>query len=354
MVSTLTSSLSHRMPAEWESQEAVLFSWPNNHDHWNEYSLSELHHTFAQIVATLSRTQNVQINIAAPLCEAAAELIKDSDGNLNHVQFLHLGNDDVWCRDHGPILTKACGGELQVTDWQFNGWGDKFHPYDTDNQVASKYAEHFQLPVFSSNHVLEGGAIEVNGRGLLLTTEAVLKNPNRYTAKQSEALQQEIADQLGIHTILWLNEGLEGDDTDGHIDDLARFTPENNILTVTTENTNLANYKTCQENWQRLQQFTKEVPDLANREIIPLPLPEVRAPRGWRLPILPASYANYLVTNETVLVPTFEQTTLDKNALSILQEHYPTRDVIGINALPLVTEGGAIHCISQQIPKREG
>ncbi len=352
------ASSAYRMPAEWEPQEATLFSWPDNAEHWGSHSLSALQQKFAQICATISRFQKVEINIAASCLDSARQAILSQGGELAQVEFIEMPHDDVWCRDHGPIIVHDLRNEERVAlNWEFNGWGDRFHPYELDNQVPQRYARHKGMRCENTQRILEGGAIEVNGQGLLMTTEAVLLNENRHPGgddllKSKSELEADLARFLGVKTILWLNEGLEGDDTGGHIDDLARFTPSGDILAVHTDNQNLHNFGVCSENWRRLREMLTEVPELKNKEIIKLELPEVRASNaeGSRLPVMPASYANYLILNEAVLVPQFDLKSLDSSALSVIGEHFPEREMIGIPASDLVSEGGAIHCISQHIP----
>ena len=183
MISTITTESDYWMPAEWEPQEAILFSWPHSNAHWNDFNLSQLDQKFAEICATISQNQMVHINLLEALTPRVGKALISQGANLNHIQFFHLGNDDVWCRDHGPIFVKHRTTKNRlITNWEFNGWGDKFSPYERDNDVPAKYAHARNLDILSPKMILEWGAIEVDGKGLLLTTEAVLKNPNRYAS----------------------------------------------------------------------------------------------------------------------------------------------------------------------------
>jgi agmatine deiminase len=258
-------------------------------------------------------------------------------------------HNDVWCRDHGPIFVKHSDtGEVAVTDWEFNAWGGKFPPWDLDNGIPSRIASALGLRRFAGGMILEGGAIEVNGAGQLLTTEAVLLNPNRNPNLSREEIEQRLRDGLGVSEILWLKQGIEGDDTDGHIDDLARFIDPQTILACVDRDSNSPNASVLADNLARLRSFVG--PNDRAFEVLEIPLPEACEVAGWRLPVLPASYVNFLILNGGVLVPTFRQPKNDDRALGIIRELFEDREVVGIDCLDLVEEGGTLHCISQQQP----
>jgi agmatine deiminase len=258
-------------------------------------------------------------------------------------------HNDVWCRDHGPIFVKHSDtGEVAVTDWEFNAWGGKFPPWDLDNGIPSRIASALGLRRFTGGMILEGGAIEVNGAGQLLTTEAVLLNPNRNPNLSREEIEQRLRDGLGVSEILWLKQGIEGDDTDGHIDDLARFIDPQTILACVDRDSNSPNASVLADNLASLRSFVG--PNDRAFEVLEIPLPEACEVAGWRLPVLPASYVNFLILNGGVLVPTFRQPKNDDRALGIIRELFEDREVVGIDCLDLVEEGGTLHCISQQQP----
>ncbi|MFN4943967.1 MAG: agmatine/peptidylarginine deiminase, partial [Akkermansiaceae bacterium] len=258
--------------------------------------------------------------------------------------------NDVWCRDHGPIFVKhSTTGEIAITDWEFNAWGGKFAPWDLDNSIPEKVANSLQLPRYNGGMILEGGAIEVNGCGQLLTTEAVLLNPNRNPHLSREQTEGKLRDSLGVTEILWLEKGIEGDDTDGHIDDLARFTNENTILACEEPDTDSPNHQVLAGNMGRLKNFL--TPKGKIYDIVPIHLPQACEIPGWRLPVLPASYVNFLILNHAVLVPTFRQSKNDQRALGIIRELFPDREIVPVDCLDLVQEGGTLHCISQQQPE---
>jgi len=338
------------MPAEWSPQEAVWLSWPvRDPRHWGGRKSELIQDKFAEIAAAISRHETVRIN--APGAEHAGILARLNAACAvpEHVECYDHPHDDVWCRDHGPIFVKHREtGKTAVTDWEFNAWGGKFPPWDQDNAIPSRVAAALGKPCLAGGMVLEGGAIEVNGRGQLITTEAVLLNPNRNPQLSRSDIETRLCDMLGVREVLWLRQGIEGDDTDGHIDDLARFTAEDVIIACNEPNRSSPNHLTLAENLDRLHSF--RTLDGKPFEIVEIHLPEACEVPGWRLPVLPASYVNFLIVNGGVLVPTFRQARNDDRALGILRELFPGRTITGIDCLDLVEEGGTIHCISQQQP----
>jgi agmatine deiminase len=339
----------YSMPAEWTQQSATWLSWPvADPRHWGGAKDAIIRAKFAEIAAAISRFQTVRINAPGathPSIAAACNTAKADPANL---ELFDHPNNDVWCRDHGPIFVKNAGGSLAVTDWEFNAWGGKFGPWNLDNSIPERIATALSLPRFEGRMILEGGAIEVNGRGQLLTTEAVLLNPNRNPHLSREETEQKLRDTLGVTEILWLRQGIEGDDTDGHIDDLARFSNEDTILACHEPDTASANHAPLADNTQRLRNFL--TPAGKPYEILPIHLPQACEIPGWRLPVLPASYVNFLILNHAVLVPTFRQRKNDDRALGIIREQFPGREIVPIDCLDLVQEGGTLHCISQQQP----
>ncbi len=333
------------MPAEWEPQTAVWLSWPHKRASWPGF-FRPIPYKFAEIVATISRFQEVRINIAKPLQKRAWSLIEKARADLTKVTFYDHPTNDAWCRDHGPIFVKNDKtGEVAITDWMYNAWGDKYPPYDKDNQIPPSIAKKLKLRRFEKNMVLEGGSIDVNGKGLLLTTEACLLHKNRNPDLTKEQIEQNLRDYLGVHTILWLGDGIIGDDTDGHIDDLSRFFREDGIVTVVETNKRDKNYKILQENLERLHDL--RTPAKKKFKIVELPMPKPAFCEGQQLP---ASYANFLIINGAVLMPAFRQPKKDDEALEVLADCFPDREIIPIDCLDLVWGLGTLHCISQQQP----
>ena len=336
------------MPPEWSPQEAVWLSWPvDDPRHWGGAKRDMIWAKFAEIAAGISRFEPVRINAPGKDHPAIIAACNRAKAVPERVQLFDHPHNDVWCRDHGPIFVKhGTTGEVAVTDWEFNAWGGKFPPWDLDNAIPSKIAAALGKRVFKGGMILEGGGIEINGAGQLLTTEAVLLNPNRNPHLGREEIEQLLRDGLGVSEILWLCQGIEGDDTDGHIDDLARFIDPQTILACVDNGP--ANKEILGENLSRLRAFTG--PNGRAFDVLEIPLPEACEVPGWRLPVLPASYVNFLIVNGGVLVPTFRQEKNDDRALGMIRELFSDREVIGIDCLDLVEEGGTLHCISQQQP----
>jgi len=338
------------MPAEWTPQEAVWLSWPvDDPRHWGGAKRDLIWAKFAEIAAAISHFEPVRINAPGRDHAAIRQACNAAKAVPERVELFDHPHNDVWCRDHGPIFVKHRDtGETAITNWGFNAWGGKFPPWDLDDAIPQKIAGSLEKRIFHGGMILEGGAIEINGAGQLLTTEAVLLNPNRNPHLHRDEIEQLLRDGLGVSEILWLRQGIEGDDTDGHIDDLARFVDESTILACVESDSRSPNRKILAENLARLREFRR--PDGRPFEVLEIPLPEACEVPGWRLPVLPASYVNFLIVNSGVLVPTFRQGKNDDRALGMLRELFPGREVCGIDCLDLVEEGGTLHCISQQQP----
>ena len=344
-----TAASGYTMPAEWDAQTATWLSWPvADPRHWGGAKDAIIRGKFAEIAAAISRYQTVRINAPGSSHPAIAAACNTATTNPANLELFDHPNNDVWCRDHGPIFVKNSSGSLAVTDWEFNAWGGKFGPWDLDNAIPQRIADSLSLPRFEGGMILEGGAIEINGRGQLLTTEAVLLNPNRNPQLSRDEVEQKLRDSLGATEILWLEKGIEGDDTDGHIDDLARFTNADTLLACEEPDTSSPNHPPLAGNMSLLKNFL--TPAGKPYEIVPVHLPQACEIPGWRLPVLPASYVNFLILNHAVLVPTFRQPKNDSRAIGIIAEQFPDREIVPIDCLDLVQEGGTLHCISQQQP----
>lgn len=334
------------MPPEWSPQESVWLSWPHRSDLWDG-RLELLEAKFAEIAATISRFEFVDLNASADLHDGIRQKFLASGGHDEHLRLHPHPTNDVWCRDHGPLFVKDPAGRVALTNWGFNGWGNKFLPYDLDDSIPGLIAKNLDLPLIDGGMILEGGSIEINGHGQLLTTEAVLLNPNRNPSLSKAEIEERLRQFLGATEILWLKDGIEGDDTDGHIDDLARFTADDTIIAAIDPGG--PNEAVLSENLARLKSF--RTPDGRPFDIHTVALPQAKASPDWRLPTLPASYVNFLIIEGAVLVPTFAQEN-DQPALTLIGRLFPEREIIGINCLDLVKEGGSLHCISQQMPAR--
>jgi agmatine deiminase len=341
------AQLGYRMPAEWEPHRGTWLSWPHKEASWPG-KFGPVPGIFATMVRALADREEVHINVAGPAMEASVRaLLGDAGADAGNVFFHPNPTNDAWCRDHGPIfLQRGPAGrrEQAIVDWGYNAWGGKYPPYDLDDVVPTRIGAELGLPVFEPGIVMEGGSIDVNGRGTLLTTEACLLNPNRNPALGRRDIERYLRDYLGVAKILWLGDGIAGDDTDGHVDDLARFVDERTVVTVVEQDPADENYEPLQENLERLRGMTDQ--DGHPLRVVTLPMPRPLAYDGQRLP---ASYANFYVANGLVLLPTYDPPR-DEEALATLRSVFPGRDVIGIDCTDLVWGLGAFHCVTQQWP----
>lgn len=342
------SEKNFRWPAEWEQQDAVWLSWPHRRDLW-QGGLDRLQQTFGRVAAAIVPHARVCVNASCDLHDGIRSVLAGLGVGEESFSLYDHPTNDVWCRDHGAIFVKdeAADG-LVAVDWQFNAWGGKFPPWDLDNGIPRRMAEALGVPRVESPMILEGGAIEGNGAGLLLTTEAVLLNPNRNKEWNRKGIENELKSKLGVESVFWLGSGIEGDDTDGHIDDMVRFVKEDAVVSIVEENPRSPHYRVLAENNERLGDMRTVAGSRV--EVIPLPMPDPILVQDWRLEQLPASYANFLIVNDAVIVPIFMQERNDDRALGILREAFPGKKVCGVDARLLVVEGGAIHCITQQQP----
>ena len=334
------------MPAEWEPHAATWLSWPRREGISFPGSFDRVLPTLRAMVEALIESEQVCINVCngAHEAEARAALSRCRGIDLARVAFHRIPTNEPWCRDHGPIfLTRDADPKFAVVDWDYNAWGNKYPPFDLDEVVPTRVAEVLDLPVFYPRMILEGGAIDVNGAGALLTTESCLLNPNRNPDLSRDQIEKRLRDFLGVREILWLASGIAGDDTDGHIDDLARFVSEKKVVTVVEENRGDENYEPLQENLARLREMKVRGEPL---EIITLPMPAKIEREGLRLP---ASYANFYIANFCVLLPTFADPS-DEIALAILQTLFTNRRVIAIDCRELIWGLGTFHCLTQQQP----
>jgi len=333
------------MPAEWETQRGIWLSWPVRRLTWPGH-YATIPSKFAEIVAKISRFEEVYINVPASDLEEARRTIREAGADESRV-FLHAHPlNDAWCRDHGPIFVKHdASGEVAVLDWIFNAWGEKYSPSVDDNAIPSRVAEALGMRRFEPGMVLEGGSIDVNGAGLLLTTEACLLNPNRNPKLSRTDIERRLCDYLGVTEIFWLGDGIDGDDTDGHVDDLTRFFSPLGIVTAVEKDERDVNYRNLRENLERLQSLRTKAGERFT--LVELPMPEPCVTDGQRLP---ASYANFLILNSAVLVPVFRQPKRDAEALEILGSCFPGREIVPVDCREWVIGRGTLHCISQQQP----
>lgn len=338
------------MPAEWEPHEAVWLAWPHNASDWPG-KIAAIHFVYGEIVRHIAVSEKVRIIVKDERHEAKARSILVKIGvSSDAIEIYRLPTNRGWTRDFGPMFVKN-ENETAIAGFKFNAWA-KYNNYKLDSQIAEKLAKKLKKKYFPVTHsgkpfVLEGGAIDVNGQGTLLTTEECLLDAEiqvRNPGVSREDVERILADSLGAINVLWLGKGIAGDDTHGHVDDFCRFVDKKTVVLCRERNKAEANYNLLEENRERLAGFRLENGAKIHTEFLPMP-----APVHYLGQRLPASYANFLITNSSVLVPTFNDPN-DRHALGILAELFPKRSIIGIHAVDLVWGLGTLHCLSQQQP----
>jgi agmatine deiminase len=339
----------YRWPAEWEPHAATWLCWPKNPDTWPG-RLERAVDGFVGIVRALHPFERVNLLVDSPAAEAAARARLAAGGvpaDAN-VAFVVAPTNDAWMRDYGPIFVVRGDGarrERALLDFGYNAWGGKYPPFSLDDAIPARLGRLLGLPLFASEFVLEGGSVDGNGRGSLLTTETCLLNPNRGKGRTREQMEERLAAWLGATQVLWLGEGIVGDDTDGHVDDIARFVDAGTLVAVEETDASDENAAPLAENLRRLRRMRDPAGKPFSIATLPMPPPLLIA--GQRCP---ASYANFYFGNGVALVPTFGAPS-DARALAVLRELLPDREVIGVRCDELVYGLGAIHCLSQQEPQ---
>lgn len=338
--------LGYYFPAEWEKHDATWLSWPHKKASWPG-KIEKIYDVYVQFVKAISQGERVCININDRAMQAKAEYhLKEANVDFSQVQFFLHRTNDAWCRDHGPafLIRKSLDQPKAIVDWRYNAWGEKYPPYDLDDQIPTLIAHHYKIPCFTPDVIMEGGSVEFNGKGTLLTTKSCLLNPNRNPHYTQGEIEHYLIEYYGIDQILWLESGIKGDDTDGHIDDLTRFVNENTVITMIADSINHPDYKVLRSNLKALESMR-----LINGErlnIIELPMPQPYYEEGQ---MLPCSYANFYISNAAVIVPIFEDPN-DEKALEILSSSFKDRKVIGLNSKDIIWGLGSFHCLSQQEP----
>ena len=330
------------MPAEWETHSGTWLTWPHNPETWPEQDMQQVETEFMGIIRPLAKNESVHILVNDEDMENAVE----STLNANNVEmkniFLHdIPTNDSWIRDYGPNFIIQSDGKVAANDWDFDSWGRKYK-WELDDLAGTVIAEELGLHHFKPEIVLEGGAIEVNGAGTCVTTESCILNPNRNNGISRDAMETVLKDYLGISKVIWLHGEMEGDDTDGHIDNLARFVNPTTMVCAIEEDDEDPNYRCLKNNFDHLRSATDQDDNLF--EIVALPMPGyIGSPR------LPASYANFYIANKSVLVPVYGHSN-DKRALSILEPLFPKREIIPIPSTTIILGLGGVHCLTQQQP----
>ena len=338
------ASLGYRMPAEWEPHSGTWLTWPHNLKTWPDQDMQQVETEFLSIVQSLAKDEPVHILVNDEEMEGSvASTLNDNNVEMKNI-FLHdIPTNDSWIRDYGPNFIVQSDGIVATNDWDFDSWGRKYK-WELDDLAGTVIAEKLGLHHFKPEIVLEGGAIEVNGAGTCITTESCILNPNRNNGISREALETTLKNYLGVSKIIWLNGEMQGDDTDGHIDNLARFVNPTTIVCVVEEDENDPNYPCLKKNFDRLKTATDQ--DDKPLEIIALPMPGHIGNPSERLP---ASYANFYIANKSVLIPVYNQPN-DKQALAILEPLFPERKIIPIPSTTLIWGLGGVHCLTKQQP----
>ena len=337
-------SLGFYMPPEWGKQDAIWLSWPKNPLTWPD-RVSQVQKIYIQLIEVISSYEKVNLLVDDEKAESEilAKFAK-AKVSFDNLCFFHIPTADAWIRDYGPTFVIS-NNNIGMVDWIFNAWGNKYEQLKTDTTVPKLINEKLKVAYFHPQIVLEGGSIEVDGEGTVLVTEQCLLNKNRNPNFSREKIEEVLCQYLNVKKVLWLKSGIEGDDTDGHVDDISRFVAPSVVVTCMEDDPLDSNYTPLMENYKLLSSMT----DAKNRPLSVVKLPMPKKMKGSNNKALPASYANFLITNNAVLVPVFSQKN-DQRAISILKEFFPNRDILGFDCNDLIWGNGAIHCLSQQQP----
>lgn len=342
----LPKNFGYYFPAEFEQHEATWLSWPHKDASWPE-KLNAVYPYYSQFVKQLALNERVRINLNDERMRAAAiEHLEKADADLSKIDFFIHPTNDAWCRDHGPAFLINPNAEIKkiIVDWNYNAWGNKYPPYDLDDVIPTLIGRALNIPVFNPGIIMEGGSVEFNGKGTILTSSSCLLNPNRNPQLSQQQIEEYLCNYYGAEQVLWVADGIVGDDTDGHIDDTIRFVNEDTVLTVVEKNKSDENYELLQHNLKQLR--TMRLLNGKQLNIVELPMPTAVVWDGQRLP---ASYANFYIANKQVIVPTY-RCAQDDEALQIIQQAFPTREVVGIDSTEIIWGLGSFHCLSQQEP----
>lgn len=345
-------ALNFQLPPEWHLHTATQLHWPSNGETWPGERLQRVEKVYLNIIEVLHKYEPIHLLVESKQIQNhVLALFNGRDIDLQQIAFHCQKINDIWARDCGPIfIHRQENGteEFAITDWEYNAWGEKYPPFEDDNSLPKYFAEKYNIKRFTPEIVLEGGSIEVNGGGVLLTTESVLLNANRNPELSKKEIEQRLIDYLGIEKIIWLKSGLAGDDTDGHIDDIARFLNEDTILAMVSDDPDDINYDAMHENLEILLNATDQYGEPFVIEPLPLPCTKIEGTTVDGSGYVPASYANFYIANGVVLVPLYDER-FDQKALDLFQQYFPDRDIVGIPCADLVWGQGSIHCITQQL-----
>jgi agmatine deiminase len=339
--------LGYFFPAEWAKHSATWLSFPHKEESW-PCKIVAIYPVYIQFIKELTAGETVCINVLdEKMKEKVSQMLQKAAVDMTKIKlFIHPTND-AWCRDHGPAFLVNPHHHTYkkvIVDWGYNAWGEKYPPYDLDDVIPTLIAKNYKIPVFNPPLIMEGGSVDFNGKGTVLTTRACLLNENRNPQFSQKQIEAYLENYYGVEQILWLDEGIIGDDTDGHIDDITRFVNEDTVVTVMETNKQDENYDILQDNLKELKKM--RLLNGKQLNIIELPMPEPVIYEDQRLP---ASYANFYIGNAAVIVPTF-RCKHDQTAIDILEKCFPDRKVIGLDSTDIIWGLGSFHCLSQQEP----
>jgi len=340
--------LGYSFPAEFARHTATWLSWPHKNESWPG-KIESIYPIYAQFIKAVAEGEMVNINVLdEKMKDKATRHLEKAGADMSKVAFFFHPTNDAWCRDHGPAFLLNPNAEQRkiIVDWGYNAWGNKYPPFDLDDNIPTLIAEKLGLPVFYPQIVMEGGSVDFNGKGTVLTTTSCLLNANRNPHLNQKQIESYLVQFYGVEQVLWLGEGISGDDTDGHIDDLVRFVNEDTVVTVVETNRQDVNYVPLRDNLRELKRM--RLLNGKQMNVVELPMPEPLVYEGMRLP---ASYANFYISNSHVVVPMFRDKRNDPVALKLLEECFKDRKVIGIDSVDVIWGLGSFHCLSQQEPE---
>ena len=334
-------------PAEFHPHRATWLSWPHKEASWPG-KIHSIYGVYSQFIKLLAEGERVCINVNDAAMQSFAEKnLRDANADMSQIDFFIHPTDDAWCRDHGPaFLIHPKEKKKLIVDWDYNAWGGKYPPHDKDDVIPTLIGKALGLEVVNPGIIMEGGSVDFNGTGTLLTTTACLLNPNRNPQLSRQEIEKYLMDYYGVGQILWLDDGIMGDDTDGHIDDISRFVNEDTVVTVIEADKNDENYEPLKKNRELLSKMRLANGKQLNIVEIPMPHPVIFEDQR-----LPASYANFYISNHHVITPTYRDDKHDREALNLLQKCFPSRKVIGLDSTDLIWGLGSFHCLSQQEPE---
>ncbi len=339
-------ALGYKFPAEFAEHEATWLSWPHKEASWPG-KIDTIFPNYALFIKYLAFGEKVRINISTESMKTFALMHLEKVGaNLSQIEFFMHPTNDAWCRDHGPafLINPDADNKKVIVDWNYNAWGNKYPPFDLDDVIPTLIGKHFNIPVYNPGIVMEGGSVDFNGNGTLITSTSCLLNKNRNPHLNQKEIENYLYNFYGVDQILWVADGIIGDDTDGHIDDTVRFVNSDTVITVIESNKQDENYQLLQTNLKQLKGMRLLNDKQLN--IVELPMPDAVIYEDQRLP---ASYANFYISNKHVIVPTF-RSEKDDQALQIISECFPNRETVGIDSTDIIWGLGSFHCLSQQEP----